>query len=403
MNTEEYIRAHRTENIQQLALRLHSQYPEEARHILQQIEGWQRLRTKVPTWADTEGIQYPVRLSLEQCSSETTARYKASVVRPKGLFIDLTGGLGVDFAFIATSAARAIYVEQNADLCTLARHNLPLLGLPHAQVVEGDGVAFLQDLTERAEVIYLDPFRRDDNGHKTVRIEDCRPNVLELLPLLRQKAERIAVKLSPMLDLTQALRALRQQWGDALLTAHIVGTQGEVKEILILMENNGSGVRIVCHDDVAHLEYSPEQTEGAACAILPEGTDLTDYYLYEPSPVLMKAGCYALLSQRYGVQSLHPNSHLFVSPEHVADFPGRHFRILGTTGFGKRELRDFLATAASRQGQGKKIQANLAVRNFPMSVAELAKRLHTADGGNEYWFATTLQGEIHILLACTKA
>lgn len=442
MTTQEYILSHREDNVQQLALSLHGRPTEEVRHILQQIEGWQRLRTKVPTWAAVEELIYPVRLSLEQCSSEATACYKAEVAGQGCLLVDLTGGLGVDFSFMARGYERAVYVERNADLCQLARHNLPLLSLPEAEVVEGDGVEYLQHMTERASLIFLDPFRRDDAGRKTVRIEDCTPNVLELLPLLLQRSERILVKLSPMLDITQALRSLRAEADrsrcaevvELSITVHIVGAKGEVKEILlditpspasastISSPTSSSGpTTIICHDEDTHIVFSPSDTHPAEVSFPADSQPAEVFlslrrgelpplgaegglclFLYEPSPVLMKAGCFRLLAQRYGVRPLHANSHLYVSEELRQDFPGRRFRVLAISGLGKREQRDFLAAAALRQGS-KRVRANLAVRNFPLSVDELRRRLKLAEGGSEYWFATTTEGEKHILLACEKA
>lgn len=429
MTTQEYILNHREDNVQQLALMLHGRPTEEARHILQQIEGWQRLRTKVPTWAAVDDLLYPVRLSLEQCSSETTARYKAEVAGRGHLLVDLTGGLGVDFSFMARGFDRAVYVERNADLCQLARHNLPLLSLPQAEIVEGDGVAYLQQMQERASVIFLDPYRRDDVGRKTVRIEDCTPNVLDLLPLLLQRSERIILKLSPMLDITQALRSLRaeaaggrcEEGGELSISVHIVGAKGEVKEVLLditpsptvpspTAPSPSAATTIICHDEDTHIVFSPNDTYPAEVflplkrgEVPPLGAEGgLSLFLYEPSPVLMKAGCFQLLAERYGVQPLHANSHLYVSEELRMDFPGRRFRVLSVSGLGKREQRDFLSAAQARQG-GKRVQANLAVRNFPLSVQELRKRLKLAEGGHEYWFATTTEGEKHILLACEKA
>lgn len=408
---------HREDDVERLALQLQNFSTEEKRYILQQIEGWQRLRYKVPSWAATEGLHYPVRLSLEQCSSQTTAQYKADILNPKSktphpesrpsLLVDLTGGLGVDFSFMARGYRRAVYVEQNPDLCALARHNFPLLGLSGAEVVEGDGVAFLEQMQERADVIFLDPFRRDDQGHKTVRIEDCTPNILPLLPLLAEKADRVLVKLSPMLDITQALRSLAATPQGCRPEVHIVGTQGEVKEVLLEVNvrqqtTDHRQPKVHCHDDQHHFSFHL-QDEAAAVASPPcHRTMLEGAYLYEPAPVVMKAGCFRLLAERYGLVALHPNSHLYVGSTLISDFPGRRFQILRLTGFGKKELRDFLR-AAPTQKNGRGPCANLAVRNFPMTVAQLRQRLGLHDGGSEYWFATTLADNDKILIATIKA
>lgn len=381
-----FIQAHRTDDVRTLALQLHGRKDLDAAFVLKQIEGWQRLRSKVPSWAATEELHYPSRLALEQCSSEATALYKQQILGEGRLLVDLTGGLGVDFSFCARGYERAVYVERNPELCALARHNMPLLGLPEAEIVEGDGVEYLRRMplltdSKQQVTVVLDPYRRDEAGRKTVRIEDCTPNVLELLPLLQQRASRILIKLSPMLDITTALRSL------AVPTeVHIVGTRGEVKEILLLL---GTGIepRMVCHEDGVHEEVASEGF--GPCATGPVGS-----FLYEPAPTLMKAGCYAHVARRYGLHQLHHDSHLY-SGEWTQGFPGRSFRVERISGFGKRELREFVQSAPERK-------ANITVRNFPMSVAELRKRLKVAEGGSEYWFATTLADGSHALIACSR-
>lgn len=436
---EKFILQHRTDNVSQLALALSGSAlapsEQERTFILRQIEGWQRLRTKVPSWAECEGVHFPVRLSLEQCSSEPTAQYKAQVaarlstlqpqcsaLRPISNvvhFVDLTGGMGVDFCSMAQEFAWGTYVERNAELCQLARHNFPLLGLHNVEVVEGDGVEYLTKIAENIDhredteelqglFIYLDPFRRDDSGHKTVRIEDCTPNVADLLPCFRKisaalqgNALHVMVKLSPMLDITAALRALPETH-----EVHIVGNGGEVKEVLLCMkfhEAPPQSVRIVCHDEQHHFEY--QQGEESALAV--STTEIgASTFIFDPAPVIMKAGCFAPLCTHFGLAQLHPNSHLFVAAEQdittaPTQFPGRTFRIIAATSLSKRPLREFMNTASQRQS-AKMPHANLATRNFPQSVADLRKRLHLLDGGSEYWFATTLADGSHTLIACEK-
>lgn len=429
---EKFILQHRTDNVSQLALALSGSAlaPSELERtfILRQIEGWQRLRTKVPSWAECEGVHFPVRLSLEQCSSEFTAQYKAQVAArlsaPHALhttarFIDLTGGMGVDFSYMARGFKAATYIERNAELCRLARHNFPLLGLPSAEIVEGDGVEYIEGIAETIGkavgtegatglCIYLDPFRRDDSGHKTVRIEDCTPNVADLLPCFRKisaalqgNALHVMVKLSPMLDITAALRALPETH-----EVHIVGTGGEVKEVLLCLkfhEAPPQSVRIVCHDEQHHFEY--QQGEESALAV--STTEIgAGTLIFDPAPVIMKAGCFAPICTHFGLAQLHPNSHLFVAAEQdmttaPTQFPGRTFRIIAATSLSKRPLREFMNAASQRQS-AKMPHANLATRNFPQSVADLRKRLHLLDGGSEYWFATTLADGSHTLIACEK-
>ena len=381
----------RKENISQLALKL-AGHPDAA-FLLRQVEGWQRLSVKVPSWAAVDDLHYPHRLALEQCSGEAAARYKAAVVKrlfPEGAtaMADLTGGLGVDFSFVAPLFKRADYVERQEELCTLAIHNFPLLGLHHALVHHADGVAYLRQM-QAVDLLFLDPARRDAAGRKTVLLEDCEPNVLELLPLLLEKAQVCILKLSTMLDLHQALAALR-----CVAEVHVFAERGECKDLLLILRkdcNNATTPAVVyCADDTHRFHFTIEE-EAAA---VPTYTSTLGAYLYEPSASLLKAGAFKCVATHFGVKKLHPNSHLYTSDVLHENFPGRSFRIERTCGFGKRELKDFCAATP---------QANLTVRNFPASVADLRKRLKLREGGTAYWFATTLADDSHCMIACSKA
>ncbi|MBR1712479.1 MAG: SAM-dependent methyltransferase [Alloprevotella sp.] len=392
MTTEEFISQHRGEPVTKLALSIPASAGIDVPRALRQIEGWQRLRSKVPSWAACDGIVYPGRLPLEQCSGEAAARYKTEVVRaldiPRRTLTDLTGGLGVDFSFLAPLFSEARYVERQAELVALARHNLPLLGVKNADFTEGNALDYLRRMTP-TDLLFLDPARRDAaTGRKTVRLADCDPNVVELLPLLRKKAVAILLKLSPMLDLKQAMVEL-----DCPMEPHIFACGGECKELLLVLHNHASRDTLIhCAEDDYRFAFTLQEeaaAQPAYAADVPAGS-----YLYEPGPALLKAGAYRTTATRYGLEKLHPNSHLYISARCVENFPGRRFEVMRTSGFAKRELRAFTAGCA---------QANIAVRNFPASVADLRKRLGVREGGEAYWFATTLADGRHILIACRKA
>lgn len=392
MSLNDFILSHRTADVHSLALNLKGFTPEESRYILCQVEGWQRLKDKVPSWAAVDELHYPARLPLEQCSGEEAARYKAGLLSGGDLFVDLTGGLGVDFSFMARGFKEAVYVERDEALCFLAHHNFPLLGLSHATVIHGDDEAYLRTMPTPADVIFLDPFRRDEAGKKTVFIEDCTPNVIALLPLLCEKTRRLIVKLSPMLDITAALHSLASS--EARTDVHVVGSGGEVKEVLFdvdFSQKPADSPKIFCHDGTFSFSFSLAEEQGAtACAALPPSTG--NFFLFEPCSALMKAGPFRLLAQRFGLAPLHANSHLYFGPHDVEDFPGRRFRVNRMAGLSKAEQKQL-------RGQ----QMNLAVRNFPLSVAQLRARLHLLDGGAQYGFATTLADGSHALLLCEKA
>lgn len=385
--TERFILEHRLDRVDALALALAGRQDVDAAFALRQIEGWQRLRAKVPAWAAVENLHYPPRLALEQCSGEAAAAYKLQVARRLlpggGTLVDLTGGLGVDFSFLARHFGKAVYVERQAELCRLARHNFPLLGLPAAEVVEADGAGFLAEMP-KADLVFLDPARRDGAGRKTVLMEDCEPDVQRLLPRLLGKAAFVMLKLSPMLDLHCAVKAL-----GCVVEAHVFAVRGECKDLLLVLARDASSPVICCAEDGATFAFTAEE-EGAA---RPAYAVVVKEYLYEPGPSLLKAGAFKTVAVRYGLEKLHPNTHLYTSGSLVPEFPGRTFRVERTSGFGKRELRAFC---------GGVERANLTVRNFPGTVAELRRRMRVKEGGEEYWFAATLADGNRILIACRK-
>ncbi len=357
-----------------------------------QIAGRQIAEAKVPTWYRTEGLLYPKHLSMEQCSSEATAIYKAGLVEGE-TFADLTGGFGIDCSFLSRKFKKADYVERQAELCELAKHNFPLLGL-NIDVHNEDGAEYLKRM-EPVDCLFLDPARRDGHGGKTVAISDCEPDVSALEELLVEKARKVVVKLSPMLDLSLALKDLKH-----VCEVHIVSTDNECKELLLILqkETASSEVSIHCINSLGALNgyriyqeyaFTQEQERTSDCPLTHE----VEAYLYEPNASIMKAGAYRSLTQAYPVKKLHPSSHLYVSPHFIEDFPGRKFQVEAVSGFGKKELKTFL------QGMEK---ANLTIRNFPSSVAELRKRLKLKEGGDDYLFATTLADESKVIIKCKK-
>ena len=357
-----------------------------------QIAGRQIAEAKVPTWYRTEGLLYPKHLSMEQCSSEATAIYKAGLVEGE-TFADLTGGFGIDCSFLSRKFKKADYVERQAELCELAKHNFPLLGL-NIDVHNEDGVEYLKRM-QPVDCLFLDPARRDGHGGKTVAISDCEPDVSALEELLVEKARKVVVKLSPMLDLSLALKDLKH-----VCEVHIVSTDNECKELLLILqkETASTEVSIHCINSLGALNgyriyqeyaFTQEQERSSDCPLTHE----VEAYLYEPNASIMKAGAYRSLTQAYPVKKLHPSSHLYVSPHFIEDFPGRKFQVEAVSGFGKKELKTFL------QGMEK---ANLTIRNFPSSVAELRKRLKLKEGGDDYLFATTLADESKVIIKCKK-
>ena len=459
--TQDFIRQHQDDDVRQLAF-LGSKYPEvDMPFALDQIRGRKMARVKLPRWASLEGIIYPPHISMEQCSSESTALYKAELAaRLLGLpasssgtemkteneieFVDLTGGFGVDFSYIAARlGVKSMYVERLAHLCEAAKENFGRLGLKNAIVKNGDGIEVLHSFLPKKDdaasaddslgitydqprsllktnlglkIIFVDPARRDDAGNKVVSLKDCTPDVTVLQEEMLSKADYVIIKLSPMLDWHRAVSELSH-----VREVHIISVNNECKELLLVLSarnmdemeaSSADGVggteeaegtdgavkyagklRIYCVNDAQSFVCDESDMETSPVKIAPSTLEEMQY-LYEPNASLMKAGCFCVLSERYGARMLSKNSHLFVSREPIAAFPGRSFRIIAISSFNKKELKRHLSGIT---------KANIATRNFPLSVAELRKRLKLKDGGETYIFATTLSNESHVLVITEKA
>ena len=489
--TQDFIRQHQDDDVRQLAF-LGSKYPEvDMPFALDQIRGRKMARVKLPRWASLEGIIYPPHISMEQCSSESTALYKAELAArllgqpvpssenekesgkasnshfskicefasegavdsefaknegsceiqqiltesDKNInemkdevseadfseeigFVDLTGGFGVDFSYIAARLGmKSMYVERQAHLCEAAKENFERLGLKNAIVKNGDGIEVLHSFHPKKDdaasaddslgitydqsrsllktklglkIIFIDPARRDDAGNKVVSLKDCTPDVTVLQEEMLSKADYVIIKLSPMLDWHRAISELSH-----VREVHIISVNNECKELLLVLSarNMGGNLRIYCINDAQSFVCEELDMETSSVKIAPSTLEEMRY-LYEPNASLMKAGCFGVLSERYDVRMLSKNSHLFVSQAPIEAFPGRSFRIIAVSSFNKKELKRHLSGIT---------KANIATRNFPLSVAELRKRLKLKDGGETYIFATTLSDESHVLVITDKA
>ena len=505
--TLDFIRQHQDDDVRQLAF-LGSKYPEvDMPFALDQIRGRKMARVKLPRWASIDGIIYPPHISMEQCSSEQTALYKAELAaRLLGLsssssengeekekesenasnlhlseicefagkgavdsefakneatckkqqilteskenvneikeephkgdfseetgFVDLTGGFGVDFSYIASRlGVKSMYVERQAHLCEAAKENFERLGLKNVSVKNGDGIEVLHSFASKKEaaasdslgitegqsrsllktklglkLIFIDPARRDDAGNKVVSLKDCTPDVTVLQEEMLSKADYVIIKLSPMLDWHRAISELSH-----VREVHIISVNNECKELLLVLSARNMGdmeassadgevkhagnLRIYCVNDAQSFVCDELDMETSSVKIAPSTLEEMQY-LYEPNASLMKAGCFSVLSDRYGARMLSKNSHLFVSQAPIEAFPSRSFRIIAVSSFNKKELKRYLSGIT---------KANIATRNFPLSVAELRKRLKLKDGGETYIFATTLSDESHVLVITEKA
>ncbi|WP_278789056.1 THUMP-like domain-containing protein [Leyella stercorea] len=419
MTTAEFIREYRERDIRQLALQA-NRFPDvDMPYALDQIQGWQIARRKLPKWAACDGVIFPPHLSMEQCSSEPTAQYKLNLAmewttlnselstqncrrqqfktqnskfKTSTRMTDLTGGFGVDFSFTSCAFAAATYVERNEQLCRIVEHNLPLLGLDNTTVVCADAVKYLSTV-EPQTMLFLDPARRDEHGAKTVMLADCTPDVVQLLPQLLEKSRFTMLKLSPMLDWHKAVDDLQ----GTVREVHIVSVGGECKELLLVLSTVvESELKVYCADLSTASDTSSifVYTPGSSAPVVnSKFKTQNSKFVHEPNVSIMKAGCFDELAAAYGVSPVSRNSHLFLSDEPVEGFPGRSFVVERVTTMNKGELRKALAGIE---------KANIATRNFPLTVAELRKRLKIKDGGDVYIFATTTAEGEHLLLISRK-
>ena len=353
---------------------------DEWRWFLQQVEGRERTADKLPTFAAIEDWWYPVRLSCEQCSSELTATYKAQIVNgkcPNGKCLDLTAGYGVDTYFLSEHFAHTDYVEQNPELCKIAEHNFGLKNQESKIKIHNTTAEEFLKTAGHYDLIYLDPARRDSHGGKVFRLEDCTPNVVELLPELLKHGKRILLKLSPMLDITQALNALSAVSWDV----HVVAFKNEVKEVLLLSQESRakSQESTITAIDLSEPEkvFTFTKEEEKDC---PSSFHLSPFtFLYEPSASILKAGAYKLVAQRFGLQKLDVNTHLYASDRLIDNFPGRIWQITNN--------------------QSPMTNANILTRNYPLTPEQLKKKLHLRDGGTAFVIGCRVNGKPTIFYA----
>lgn len=358
--------------------------------LVQQIQARQKAAQKLPTWAQHQEAVFPAAVSVEQSSSEAAAAYKASLVSGQ-LLIDLTGGFGVDSFYFARSFAAVIHIEQNPTLQEIAQYNFRLLQARNIRSIATTAEAFLESFTGKADVIYIDPARRGGGNQKLHLLQDCEPDVLRLLPLLFSKADAVLLKTSPMLDIDLALEQLQ-----CVAKVWVVAVQHEVKEVLYLLQPDApppahaprTAVNLLPHGKTQELTFTKAAEEAAAVSYADP-----QLYIYEPNAAILKAGAYRYLGEHLHLQKLHPNSHLYTSATLVPDFPGRSFECLAVSRYNKKELLRLLPDR----------QANITVRNFPESVAEIRRKTGIREGGHTYLFFTTDMHQKPIVLICRKA
>ena len=387
--TRDFIESHLKDDVRQLALQ---KFPDDVDKalVLNQIEARQLLSKKVPSWASNPDLLFPKHLSIEQCSSELTAKYKASIIDGGDVFVDLTGGLGIDSFFLSEKFKTSYYVENQKELCDLAEHNFSVLGRK-ITVVNEDSESFLSK-NQDFDLIFIDPARRDVYNRKMVSLHDCSPDVVKLVETFPETSSRkpsFLIKASPMLDISLITNELRN-----ISEIHIVSVRNECKEILIKIEPGFDGeIKYFCVDLQPVGTNNFQFVESEEKSAIPTFSSNIKNYLYEPNSSLMKSGAFKLISQRFAIEKLHVNSHLYTSDNLISDFPGRVFEVVGFAPFNKKVKKELLSDIT---------EASVATRNFPLSANELRKNLNLKESDKNYVFGTTLIGEKKVVILCKK-
>ncbi len=389
--TKQFISEHMAGDLNRLLLSA-SRYPEiDVPFAVEQIASRRQIKEKLPAWYANPGLIFPAKITTEQCSSEPTALYKQQLVKATDHLCDLTGGLGIDSGYFSRKAERVTYIERFETYCQAARHNFHVLGWNNITILQGDSGQLLDEVTG-VDVFYLDPARRGEGNKRVFALQDCEPDLTVLLPRLFEKAPKVIAKLSPMADIQQVCRLLPHT-----TAIHVLSVKNECKELLYVLERGKivsspeiHCVNITTTGDHQLYLFTPEQEINSPLQLAAN----PGAYLYEPNSSILKAGAFKSIAQAYGVGKLHPSSHLYTSDQLVAGFPGRIFHITEVLPFNNKLLK----------GLGRQIpQANLTVRNFPVSVDELRKRSKIKEGGEIYLFATTLRDGEKVIIKSRKA
>ncbi|OFY88948.1 MAG: hypothetical protein A3K10_16300 [Bacteroidetes bacterium RIFCSPLOWO2_12_FULL_31_6] len=382
MTNHQFIQSNRHKPLSEIALLL-SKHPELDKHfILNQINGLQKAKLKLPTFYENENIIYPSGLSMEQCSSEQTGLFKSKLVQGKTA-VDLTGGFGIDTYFFAKQFLEVSYVEQNAELFEIAQHNFQVLNAP-IQCYQSSCEDFLVKNTQIFDLAYIDPSRRDETK-RVFKLTECTPNVIELLPQLLKTAKQVLIKTSPLLDIKQTLKDLGK-----VSKVWVVSVNNDCKEVLYLVENsrneNPEIVAVNLSKNTSTFSFNYESEANTA-------VDFSEplSYLYEPNASVLKAGGFKSIAQQFHLKKLAVNTHLYTSDNLINDFPGRFFKITHVLDYNEKIVKAL----------GLK-KANITTRNFTDSIEQIKKKLKLTDGGNDYVFAIRDLNDKPILIVCSK-
>lgn len=375
------------ENPDALALKLSSSKISFKKELIQQIQGWQKSKEKLPLWHYTSGIIFPPKINLEQCSSEKTAKYKSQFYKGN-VGIDLTGGFGIDAYFFSKNFKQFYYIEPNEALLHIAQHNLKLLGINNIIFINKTAEEFLKSFTEKVDFIFIDPSRRDEHNRKLSAFKNTQPNVIELLEILKKSSQSLLIKASPMLDIKQGIAELKN-----VKEVKVISLNNECKELLFELQfnTNYSETTIKAIDlnqnFIQEFTFNYAQEESINIEI-----GNIEKYIYEPSSSIIKSGAFKSIAKFYKIKKLHPSTHLYTSDKLIHNFQGRIFITKQICSYKKEEVLAHIV-------DGK---ANVSVRNFKAGTEKIKNKLGIKDGGENYLFACTDLNNKPVIIICKK-
>ncbi|TYR31207.1 methyltransferase domain-containing protein [Sphingobacterium phlebotomi] len=377
-----FIRQHAHEDASSIALKKSPFVQVSSSELAQQVNGWQKVSTKVREWLEQGSVlYYPEKLNLEQCSSARTGKFKASLLSPNSTVLDLTGGFGVDSYYFAQQAKKVIHCEINPELSQIVTHNLSELGVDNVQFHTGDGIAFLISSDKEFDYIYADPSRRVKN-QKVFRLEDCEPNILAYQPLFFEHSDTLITKLAPLLDISGALNVLPH-----VKDVYVISIENDCKELLFVQHKSFQGiprihaVRLSTEDEPGIFSFNYVQ-EKEATPVLGEPTN----FLYDPDVAITKAGAFKSVATVFNLQKLHQHSHLYTRDHLIPEFPGRVFQIQQVVPFSVFKKNVDIT------------KANIIAKNFPLKVDDIRRKFKIKDGGEDYLYFTTLFDDRHVII-----
>ncbi|MPR36170.1 THUMP-like domain-containing protein [Salmonirosea aquatica] len=386
-----FIREHLHDDVPKLLLQKHNPADLDLGKLAGQITARQKARHKLPSWYANDRLLFPPPLSVEQGSSEATARFKASLVSGRKL-IDITGGMGVDCFYMSAHFEQTTYFDQLETVAQAAAYNFAQLGVSNRIEVRGEeAIATLDRQPETADWIYADPARRDERQRKVAQLADCTPDLTQVLPVLFRASPNILIKTAPLLDIDLAIAQLQ-----SVREVHVIGLEGECKEVLYTLERGyPRGQEVPIRVRLLNAEGTPlalfDFTRGQEAAVTAQFGE-PETYLYEPHAALLKAGAFKTIATQYGLTKLAPHTHLYTSTRWIPDFPGRGFEVVAVCKPNARELAAFVP-------QGK---ANLTLRNFPGKIDDLRKKWRLKEGGDVYLFAAELSDTRKVVIVTRK-